>query len=99
MNMISYIVHDGSTGEVLHVHAEPADLGTATGEILHLAGLTGREGLEVLRTDDELPEGAGFVVREGRLQATDAVTASGGAGGTTESPWGSADRQYVHLRR
>ena len=98
MNMVSYIVHDGSTGEILHVHAESADLGTAPGEVLHLAGLAGREGLEVLRVDDELPEGAGFVVREGRLQATDAATVSGGAGGTTESPGGSADRQYIHLR-
>jgi hypothetical protein len=96
MDMTSFVVHDARTGEIVHVHVEPADLQTSPMEVLNLAGLAAREGLEVTRVE-KLPPGVRFAVHEGRLHAADSAAGFGGAGGVSDVQSPPSERRYVRV--
>lgn len=97
MEMTSHLVYDLDTGEVVHVHVEPAELRTSREEIIELAGPRGRQRLDVL----EVPGGRlpthPLRVEDGELREADASAAIGEgsvAGGFVEP----AERRYERLR-
>ena len=45
MRTNTYLVHNQETGEVIHLHVEPSDLGSSLEEIIHLADRRGTRGL------------------------------------------------------
>jgi hypothetical protein len=79
--MASYAVYDTSTGEVVHLHVEPAGLDTSPEEILQLVDPGRTRSLDVIRAPREgLPAEAVSVV-DGELRAAGEEVSSGGAGG------------------
>jgi hypothetical protein len=87
MTMASYAVYDTSTGEVVHVHVEPAELDTSPEEILQLADPSRTRSLDVLPIPREGLPIKGLSVVDGKVRATgdDAnFGAAGGGGGVVE---------------
>jgi hypothetical protein len=81
MTMASYAVYDTSTGEVVHLHVEPAGLDTSPEEILQLADPGRTRSLDVVRVPREgLPAKAVSVV-DGELRAAGNEVSAGAAGG------------------
>jgi hypothetical protein len=97
MDMVSHIVFEPESGEVVHVHLEPADLKSSREEVLHHAGPQERRRVDVLRIHGVPPAGA-FRVEDGQIRELDE---GGGAGGGLAGP-GFSDaglkRQYEPRR-
>jgi hypothetical protein len=94
MSMISYAVYDVGSGEVVHLHVEPAGLDSSPEEIIQIADPRGGRRLEVVPLPSEgMPaETVRVVDRELRPAATDAGSGgAGGAGGLIEP---MAPRRY-----
>jgi hypothetical protein len=94
MAMTSYAVFDVDTGEVLHVHVEPAGLNSSPDEIIQLAGARGTRRLDVLQVPSEgLPKHPVKAV-EGKLVPAGEGTGAGaaGAGGGLVEP--EVSRRY-----
>ena len=81
MTMVSYAVYDTSTGEVVHVHVEPAELDTSREEILQLADPGRNRSLDVLPIPREGLHTKALSVVDGKLRATGDDANSGAAGG------------------
>jgi hypothetical protein len=77
MEIVSYAVYDADSGEVVHVHVEPAYLRTSPDEVLHHAGLTDDRKLSVLRVAST-PSEVGLRVENGELHAAGEGGAAGG---------------------
>jgi hypothetical protein len=97
--MVTYVVHDAKTGEVLHVHVEPKENASSTEEVVQLAGLTGREGLDVVVAPEGMPLDHAVRVREGRLAASEEGGGSGGAGTGSLTDEPPLQRIVQRLRR
>jgi len=68
--MVAYVVHDTGTGEVVHVHVEPAELGSSPEEVVRLVAGRSARPLTALRVP--APEiAAGGRVVDGELRAAD----------------------------
>jgi hypothetical protein len=82
MTMTSYAVYDADTGEVLHLHVEPAGLNSSPEEIIQLAGARGSRRLDVVQVPNEGVPADGNRVVHGRLVPADGdVEGTGAAGG------------------
>jgi hypothetical protein len=94
MAMISYAVYDQNTGQVVHVHVEPAGLETSHEEILKLVDPRRSEALDVVRIPGEDLGTNAIRVIDGQLSPADheaGFGAAGGGDGTIEPP---AERRY-----
>lgn len=76
---VSYAVYDVETGEVVHLHIEPAERNTSPEEVLALADPGRTRNLAVVQPPVESMPAAPSRVVEGELQA--AGEAAGGFGG------------------
>ena len=81
MAMTSYAVFDVETGEVLHVHVEPAGLNSSPDEIIQLAGPRGTRRLDVLQVPGEGLPNHPVKAAEGKLVPAGDGTGAGAAGG------------------
>jgi hypothetical protein len=95
MTMISYAVYDRETGQVVHVHVEPAGLDTSHEEILQIVDPRRARALDVVRVPRGLETNAVRVV-DGELSPADENVGFGAAGGGTVEP--VAERRYEHRR-
>jgi hypothetical protein len=77
----SYAVYDVDTGEVVHLHVEPAGLNSSAQEILHLAGIRGSRRLDVVQVPAEGAPGDALQVVDGRLLPADKDVGTGAGGG------------------
>ncbi|MGR6963378.1 hypothetical protein ACU610_02815 [Geodermatophilus sp. URMC 61] len=69
MNMAAYAVYDAETGEVVHMHVEPAELGSSPEEIASIVDVQNPQRLRAIRLPaQDLPSGAARVV-DGELRA------------------------------
>ena len=98
MSVVSYLVYDTESGAPVHLHVEPAGMGTTPEEILQMARPGGGDGLEVV----EIPGGQAPTrpvrVQEGRVTEVDEDLPVGGggvAGGFTEP---TGERRYERRR-
>jgi hypothetical protein len=103
MNMNSYAVYDSETGEVLHLHVEPAELNSSAAEIIQQAGVHGSRRLEVVQVPPEGAPADSLHVVEGRLVPADQdahMAAAGGGVGATDGDDQPAEpavtRHYEH---
>jgi hypothetical protein len=98
MKMVTYLVHDAETGEIVHVHNEPAGMGSSQEEIIELAGLAGERRLAVF----ELPQGElpqrSVRVQAGELREVDEDLPQGAGGGAEASTEPASPRRYERLR-
>jgi hypothetical protein len=94
MNMISYAIYDVDTGEVVHVHVEPAGLDSSPKEILRQADPHQTRRLGVVRVPDERALAKGVHVVEGQLDPTEREVGSGAAGGADSLVEPVAERRY-----
>src|SRR5512144_1711402 len=92
--MTSYAVYDTNTGEVVHLHVDPAELDSSREEILRIADPQQARSLDVVQVPGEgLPAEAVRVVG-GQLQAAGQDVGFGGAGGTGSIVAPAAARRY-----
>ncbi|MGI5472227.1 hypothetical protein [Streptomyces sp. CA-132043] len=108
MKTVSYVVYDGDTGAVVHMHAEPVDMDSSTEEILrHADPRRQRQNLKVLKVPADAPAAApmrvvderivfeaGGRAAKGEAAAKAEAAATGGAGLTDGSPAEGAERTY-----
>src|SRR6266487_1325355 len=80
MTMNSYAVYDPRTGEVVHLHVEPAGLDTSPEEILQLADPGRTRSLEVIRVPREGLRANALHVVDGELRAASEEVSHGAAG-------------------
>jgi len=98
MAMISYAVYDRNTGQVVHVHVEPAGLETSHEEILQLVDPRRVRALDVVRMPREGRDTNAIRVVDGQLSPADEDAAFGAAGISEETGEPAAERRY-ELRR
>jgi hypothetical protein len=98
MAMASYAVYDRDTGEVVHVHAEPAGLATPPGEVLQLVGPGRGRALGVVRMPREGLAATALRVVDGELSPADEGVGFGGAGGGDGSGGPAVARRYEPRR-
>jgi hypothetical protein len=68
MNMAAYAVYDHETGEVVHMHVEPADLDSSPEEIVSIVDVQNPQRLRAVRLPaQDLSSGAARVV-DGELR-------------------------------
>jgi hypothetical protein len=92
--MALYAVYDPKTGEVVHLHTEPAGLDRSREEILQLVDPRRARSLDVIRVPREgLPAEAIRVV-DGELRAAGNDVGSGAAGGAGGIDQPAAERRY-----
>ncbi|MFI9024292.1 hypothetical protein [Streptomyces sp. NPDC053560] len=102
MKTVSYVVYDGDTGAVVHIHAEPVDMDSSPEEVLrHADPLRQRQNLKVLKVPADAPAAAPtrvvderIVFEAGGRAAQAEAAATGGAGLTDGSPAEGAERTY-----
>jgi hypothetical protein len=94
MTMNAYAVYDVDTGEVVHLHVEPAGLDSSPEEIIQLAGARGSQRLDVVPVSAEDAAAAGTRVVDGRLEPAGEAAGTGGAGGTDGLTEPDAPRRY-----
>src|SRR4051794_21020968 len=83
MRMTTYLVSDEATGEVVHVHIEPAGLDTQHEEILHHAGRRGDTRLVVTELPGGWPCGVAARLEGGTVREHGQAESFGGGGGGT----------------
>jgi hypothetical protein len=98
MTMVSYAVYDRNTGQVVHVHVEPAGLETSHEEILQLVDPRQGRALDVVRMPREDLEANALRVVDGQLSPTDQEVGFGAAGSGDGTIEPVAERRY-ELRR
>jgi|GEM_PF-3699193 hypothetical protein len=98
MTMVSYAVYDQNTGEVVHVHVEPAGLDTSHEEILQLADPRRGRALDVVQMPREGAEANAVRVVDGHLSPAVEEVGFGAAGGGDGTVEPVAERRY-ELRR
>jgi hypothetical protein len=98
MTMVSFAVDDRNTGEVVHVHVEPAGLDTSHEEILQLVDPRRGRALEVVRMPREGVEATAVRVVDGELSPAGDEVGFGAAGGGDGTVEPVAERRY-ELRR
>jgi hypothetical protein len=93
MSLVAYAVYDVESGEVVHLHVEPADLGSSPEEIVHIADVQGTRRLHAVRLSaDDLTFGAARVI-DGALRADDGPNwGQAGVQGASVEP--RLERQY-----
>ena len=69
MAMVSYAVYDVDTGEVVHLHAEPAELGISSEEIIRLVDPSRTRRLNIVQAPKEGLRSEGVRVVDGELRA------------------------------
>lgn len=99
MTMVSYAVYDRNTGQVVHVHVEPAGLETSHEEILQLVDPQRDRALEVVRMPKEGLKGNALRVVDGQLSPADEGVGFGAAGGGDGTIEPVAEARYELRRR
>lgn len=99
MDMVTYMVHDLRTGDVLHVHVEPEDHRSTRGEVLRLAGLAERDGLGVAIAPDAVPATGPVRFRDGKWEKADDGAGFGTAGAGPGPQLPAVERVYEKIRR
>jgi hypothetical protein len=92
--MASYAVYDTTTGEVVHLHVEPAGLDTSSEEILQLADPSRTRSLGVLPIPREGLPATALSVVDGKLRAAGGDVSSGAAGGGGGIVEPAVERRY-----
>jgi hypothetical protein len=92
--MASYAVYDTTTGEVVHLHVEPAGLDTSSEEILQLADPSRTRSLGVLPIPREGLPATALSVVDGKLRAAGGDVSSGAAGGGGSIVEPAVERRY-----
>jgi hypothetical protein len=98
MTMVSYAVYDRNTGEVVHVHVEPAWLETSHEEILQLVDPRRGRTLDVVRMQSEDLEANALRVADGRLSPAGEEVGFGAAGGGDGTGEPAVERRYEPRR-
>ena len=98
MTMTSYAVYDAETGEVVHLHVEPAGLNSSPEEIMQLAGARGTRRLDVVQVPSEGVPAAIRVV-DGRLAPAEGDVGTGAAGSGDGLVEPAVPRRYEHRTR
>jgi hypothetical protein len=94
MSMVTYAVYDAETGEVVHVHVEPAGLDSSPEEIVRLADIHQSRRLHAARlSTGELPPGPVRMV-DGELRAVEGEN-WGAAGIAGEDIEPTVERRYI----
>jgi hypothetical protein len=96
MDMVTHIVYDPSSGEVLHVHVEPAELKSSQDEVIHHAGPVERRKLDVLRMHGAPPSGP-FRVEDGEFREVEEGSGAGGGVGVGGFSDVDLERRYEQL--
>ncbi|WP_199896754.1 hypothetical protein [Streptomyces niger] len=101
MKTVSYVVYDGDTGTVLHIHAEPVELESTPEEILlHADPRRQRQNLKVLKVPADAPAAAPMRVVDDRIvygadgREAETEAAVGGAGVIDGTPEETVERAY-----
>jgi hypothetical protein len=94
MKIVRYAVYDLDSGEVVHLHAEPAGLDTSPDEIIQIADPRRARRLGVLPVPIEVEPSARLVVAEGHLQVTDKDVGMGAAAGAGDLMEPDIERRY-----
>jgi hypothetical protein len=94
MAMISYAIYDRNTGQVVHVHVEPAALETSHEEILQLVDPGRARALDVVQMPAAGQGMKAVRVVDGQLTTADADAAFGAAGGGDRTVEPVAERHY-----
>jgi hypothetical protein len=69
MSMTMYAIYDAATGEIVQLHAEPAELGSSPEETVRIADVRNPERLRAIRLSaQDVAAGAARVV-DGKLRA------------------------------
>ena len=98
MTMVSYAVYDRNTGEVVHVHVEPAGLGTSPEEVLRLVDPRGGRALGVVRMRRQDLAANALRVVDGRLTPAGEGVGFGAAGGGDGTGEPAVERRYEPRR-
>jgi hypothetical protein len=96
MTMTSYAVYDAETGDVIHLHVEPAGLSSSPEEIIQLAGAGGSRRLEVIQVPHGSATADAMRVVGGRLLPADKGAGAGAAGGDNGLAEPDVPRRYHH---
>lgn len=96
MTMTSYAVYDAETGDVIHLHFEPAGLSSSPEEIIQLADAGGSRPLAVIQVPHESATTDAMRVVEGRLLPADKGAGAGAAGGDNGLTEPDVPRRYHH---
>ena len=72
MSMTMYAIYDPATGEVVHLHAEPAELDSSPEEILSIADVRNPQRLRAIRLSAQETAAGGGRVVDGELRAEEA---------------------------
>lgn len=93
MRTVAYAVYDVKSGQVVHLHIEPAGLDRSPEEILHFVKAPRGAELKVMQVPGDMPPGP-MRVEKGQLQKAkeDAPSAYGGISNLLEGP--PAKRAY-----
>ena len=94
MPMVSYAVYDRDTGQVVHVHVEPAGLETSDEEILQLVDPRQGRALEVVRMPSGDVAAESLRVVDGQLSPAGREAGFGAAGSGDSSMEPVAERRY-----
>jgi hypothetical protein len=95
MTMVSYAVYDRDTGEVVHLHVEPAGLATPREEILQLTDPRRARSLDVVQVPSKGgPPARAVRVIDGELRPAGNDVSAGAAGGAGETTEPDVERRY-----
>jgi hypothetical protein len=98
MRMRSYAVYNADTGEVVHLHVEPADSELSRDELLAMAA-PGAEGpLDVLEVSDARMPAGPFRVENGELREVEDGGGTGRGGGAERFPESEVKPQFERVR-
>jgi hypothetical protein len=97
--MTTYAVYDADTGEVVHLHVEPAALNTSPEEIIQVAGARGSRRLEVIQVPSENVPPDAIRVADGRVLPADKDVGTGAAGGSGGLAEPAVSRRYERRAR
>jgi hypothetical protein len=99
MTTNSYTVYDVDTGEVVHLHVEPAGLNTSAEEIIHLAGAFGSRRLGVVQVPTDGAPADALQVVDGQLLPADKDVGTGAGGGGAGVVEPTVPRRYEFRAR
>jgi hypothetical protein len=98
MQMTSYVVYDRETGEVVHVHLEPRELGSSRDEVIQHAGVGTERRVDVLELPTSRLPTRGGRVDDGELREVDEDVGGGGGGGACGFAEPDVKREYERRR-
>jgi hypothetical protein len=94
MSMRSYAVYDAETGDVVHLHVEPADSELSREEVLEIAAVGKERRLDVLEVSGRRMPAGPVRVENGELVEAGEDVATGRGGGAERFPEADVKPSY-----